>query len=167
MACTVEQANEVIDQVAEGRSVRSVCKEKSYSRWSFYALIEQNGELASRLTRAQMIRDEATEDEILEIADEVTDNHNRQRHRLEARYKILAARRPARWGAKLDLQVTNKPDARLAEQRADQRLARYQHNMVASQVIDAVPNILPTLADKQTAGAIDNPPEDNAPSIFS
>lgn len=167
---TEEQANAVIDEVSEGRSIRSVCRERGLSRWGFYALLATNGVLADRLTQAREIRDEGTEDEVLEIADEPCEDTvatSRQRNRLDARYKVLAARRPQRWGAKLDLQVTSKPDARAAEQRADARLLRYQPQHLITQVIDVVPRLVATLADKQSAGAIDNGPDDVEPDIFA
>lgn len=159
MACTVEQANAIIDEVANGRSIKSVCNERDIQRWAFYELLSTNGELIDRLARAQAIRDDATEDEILEIADEDTEQHARQRNRLEARYKILAARRPQRWGAKLDLQLTNKGDARQAEQRADARLLRYQSNGLLPHVIDVVGETLGRPADKQSAGLAIGPPD--------
>lgn len=163
---TEEQANTVIDQVAEGRSIRSVCKETGLSRWSFYALLDTNGVLAGRLARARDIRDESTEDEILEIADGEGDPA-RTRNRLDARYKVLGARRPQRWGQKIDLSIGIKPDARAAEQRADARLLRYQHQPAIGQVIDHIPQLMHKLADKQSASAIDQGPEDDARDIFA
>lgn len=167
---TEQQANTVIDEVSEGRSIRSVCKERGFSRWGFYALLATNGVLADRLALAREIRDEGTEDEVLEIADEHCDDTvatSRQRNRLDARYKVLAARRPQRWGAKLDLSVTAKPDARAAEQRADARLLRYQPQHQLTQVIEGQAITLLRLADKQSASAMDQGPADVADDIFA
>lgn len=169
MTCTVEQAHTIIDCVAEGRSVRSVCKEYNYSRWSFYALLDKDGVLANRLLQACAIRDEGTEEEIIEIADG-DEEVAKVRNRLDARYKVLAARRPQRWGQKLDLSIGIKPDARAAEQRADQRVMRLSSDLERErigQLIDVTPTLVLKLADKQSAGAIDNGPDDVEPDIFA
>jgi hypothetical protein len=155
---TEEDANEVINAVAEGRSIRSICKERNFSRWGLYAMLERDGVLRDRIAQARAIRDEATEDEILEIADDPEIDPQRQRNRLDARYKVLGARRPERWSNKIDLQVTAKGDARLSDQRADQRLLRlssYLDQQRLTQLLDITPTLMDAPADKQTASAID------------
>ncbi len=162
-----EQARIVCDAVAEGRSVRSICRERGFSRGMFYHLVAKNVALIDLYAHACEVRDAGTEEEILEIADAETANTQWQRNRLDARYKVLAARRPQRWGAKLDLQVTNKGNAREAEAKADLRLlrlARYLPQAQLAQAVDIVGEQLPRLADKQTASAVDN--NAGADSIF-
>lgn len=145
----------------------SACIETGTTSNAFQYLRRMDGVVQSEYVQAREDQREITEDEILDIADDEFADPARTRNRLDARYKILAARDPSRWGAKLDLQVTSKPDARAAEQRADARLLRYQPHHLITQVIDVIPRLVSTLADKQSAGAIDNGPDDVEPDIFA
>lgn len=152
-------AREIIAEVAEGRTLTSACLERLCYRAGFYKFIRANGGLESEYAQAQELRDERTEEEILEIADQQHDDSTWQRNRLDARYRVLAARRPNRWGPKLDLQITQKPDARLAEQRADARLMRLAAERVP-QLIDGTALLLGNLADNQSAVPVLNPADD-------
>ena len=141
----------------------SACNETGITCNEFQALRRKNGAVQGEYVQAREDQREVTEDEILDIADNQDIDPHRQRNMMDARYKVLAARDPSRWGAKLDLQVTNKGDARLSQDRADARLLRYLPQDQLPQVIDVVGLTLPRLADKQTASAVDNGPAD---SIF-
>ena len=155
MACTVEQAKTINNLIANGRTMISACKETLVTVNEFQYLRRMNGAVQSEYVQAREDQREVTEDEILDIADNQDIDPHRQRNMMDARYKILAARDPSRWGAKIDLQVTNKGDARQAEQKADARLMRYLPQAHLGQVIDMLPQLVPTLADKQSAGADD------------
>jgi hypothetical protein len=156
-----EAALQIIALVAEGRTVTGVCEEMCLSRASFYACLHKDGSLSDAYARACDVRDEGMEDEILAIADGEYQDAQSQRNRLDARYRLLAARKPQRWGNKLDLTVQTKGDPRDAQRKADARLARLAPQRVP-QLIDSTALLLGTLADKQSADQVSNPGEGEA-----
>lgn len=161
-----ELITKVFELLANGRTATSACKEVGISFSALYNACNRNGETREAYARAQQSFFEAIGYEIMDIADTTDGDPHNKRVRIDARREYLGAFVPA-WSKKISVELTNKGDARLAEQRADQRLLRYQDKVALGQVIEVIPTLLPCIADTQSANAIDNPPEVDAPSIFS
>lgn len=160
-----ELITKVFELVANGRTATSACKEVGISFSALYNACGRNGETKEAYSRAQQSFFEAIGYEIMDIADSHGDPHNK-RVRIDARREYLGAFVPA-WSKKVSIELTTKGDARLAEQRADLRLLRYQDKVALGQVIEVIPQLLPSVADYESAHTVDNPPEVDAPSLFS
>jgi len=162
---TVEQARELITMVANGRTLKSACKEKGFNTAAFYARRAVDVAITGEYARAREMFDETLEDDALEIADDPYLEPHEKRIRIETRHKHLAANRQAKWGNKVHLDVNVKGDPREAERKADERLLRLSSDPAVpllTQVIDAEVISVRTTADKQSAGDI----LDAEPGIF-
>jgi len=119
-AYTDEAAAEICLRIAEGESLRSVCRDPKLPALSTVSMwiVENEGGFSERYTRARMARAFVVADEVLEIADDGTNDtyrdedgntftdHDviaRSRLRVDTRKWYLAKVLPKAYGEKLEL----------------------------------------------------------------
>lgn len=119
---TQELADEVCARIAEGMSVRSVCKmEDMPGTTTFFKWIRENETFAKQYARACEERTEAMAEEILDIADDGSNDFmvitkgdteynvenrevtNRSRLRVDTRKWLMSKMKPKKYGDKLDV----------------------------------------------------------------
>lgn len=118
---TVDQFNKVIELIKDGKSLRKSCVELGYSRSSFDLLVNNDETLMSQYTRAREERADKIFEEILDIADDGTNDFmtivkgdkeynvedkevtNRSRLRIDARKWMLGKMQPKKYGDKIDV----------------------------------------------------------------
>ncbi len=120
---TQELADEMCNQIAMGYSMRKVCEQKKMPAMStFFKWIREHEEFSKQYARACEERTEAMAEDILDIADdgtndtkvvtgkggeeyEVTDNDviQRSRLRVDTRKWLMSKMKPKKYGDKLDV----------------------------------------------------------------
>jgi hypothetical protein len=140
---TPEVADSICERLAEGESLRSICRDEAMPALSsVFKWLNLHAEFADQYTRAREEQAEALADEIVGIADndcmEVEDSAvltARDRLRVEARKWVASKLKPKKYG---DRQVlAGDPDAPLSnvtDQQLDERL-----NALLSKALDANP----------------------------
>jgi hypothetical protein len=114
----------ICDRIADGESLRSVCRDKAMpSKANFFRWVAANKEAADQYARAMEVRSDVLFDELLDIADDGTNDWmdranadgqtgdkvlnaehvQRSRLRIDARKWALAKMQPKKYGDKLDL----------------------------------------------------------------
>ena len=108
----IEQFNEVIELIKNGKAVKVACEELKYSRTDFYNLINKNVELMNTYTHAREERSELLFEQILEIANHTEEDHTpftgsnviqRDRLRVDAIKWVLSKMSPNKYGDKIDV----------------------------------------------------------------
>jgi hypothetical protein len=157
MPCTPEQANEIVAQVGNGRTVTSVCKELGISFTQFYYFLRSDTFVLQAYADAQDTANTLMENEIIDIADNPDLDHNHRRAMMDARMKVLGARQPHRWGQKIDLTVNTRPSFEEAERKAQSRLTLRPDSdlrlLPLAQAIDAQLTIASQPADYESVSA--------------
>lgn len=99
---TAEQADSLCAWVAEGRSLRSWCRQNDRDAQTVYRWLRENKDFHTRYARAHEDRADSLADEIVEIADEsqfgTLEQIQAARLRVDARKWIAAKLRPSKWG---------------------------------------------------------------------
>ena len=117
-------ASEILDQLAEGKTLRSICREpgmpsaRTVNRW---ATDDVNG-FADRLERARKLQGDSLFDEVLDITNEqFIDNVEVQAARLkvDARKWFLAKLYPEKFGDKVE--ITSRTE-KLSDEQVDAQL---------------------------------------------
>lgn len=104
---TPEIAAKICDALADGQSLRKICKDESMPseaavrRW----VVEDYEGFAAQYTRARDIGLDCVADEVFEIADDGSD-HQRDRLRFDARRWYLSKLAPKRYGDKITQEHT-------------------------------------------------------------
>lgn len=117
-----ERFNQICKRIEDGESLRSILKDRSMpGSETFYIWIDESTEKAKLYAQACARRADVLFDEILEIADDGTNDYmtivkgdneynvedrevtNRSKLRVEARKWVLAKMQPKKYGDKLDL----------------------------------------------------------------
>lgn len=120
---TVEQFNEVLLLIENGLSLRKACEQLKLHRRDFHKLECNNKELSDQYARAREARADKIFEEILDIADDGTNDFmtitkgdesynvedkevtNRSKIRIDARKWMLGKMQPKKYGDKLDVDV--------------------------------------------------------------
>lgn len=99
---TAEQADSICTWVAEGRSLRSWCRQNDRSMHTVYKWLREQKDFMQRYARAHEDRADSLADEIVEIADEsqfgTLEQIQAARLRMDARKWVAAKLRPQKWG---------------------------------------------------------------------
>lgn len=111
--------NDICAKIAEGKSLRSICKSKDMpNKSTFMDWLNKDGELADHYARARTEQADHIFDEILEIVDEASAEEVQQaRLRMDARKWMAGKMNPKKYGEKIDhnhrgaLTVTLESDA--------------------------------------------------------
>lgn len=131
---TEELAAEIISRIAQGETLRAICREDPMPSWNtVYAWRESVPGFSERLARARDDGEEAIAQECMDIADDATNDWmlthgkddaelyklngehvQRSKLRIETRLKLLAIWNPKKWGAKVDLNHGVQPENPLA-----------------------------------------------------
>ena len=146
-AYTPEIGKLICDRVAQGYTVRQACHDQKFTRSCVYVWARELPAFYTMFVRARDLQLDGMEDEILEIADDGTNDWmtveskignsytkvndeavRRSQLRLDARYRLLAARRPQTFGKKLD--VTSDGKALNSLGAAMIAAAQEQENMI-------------------------------------
>jgi hypothetical protein len=102
---TPELAAEILDRIAAGESLRSICRSEHMpveSAVRLWATEDHHG-FAAQYARATLIRMHVLADEVMEIADDKTGDPARDRLRLDTRKWLMSKIAPKVYGDKLDL----------------------------------------------------------------
>lgn len=98
-------ADEVCERIATGESLRKVCDSPHMpSASTICKWLGQNAEFQKQYAHAREIQADSFADEIVEISDDVTEDANSRRVRVDSRKWIAAKLRPKRYGDKLDVE---------------------------------------------------------------
>jgi hypothetical protein len=115
---TPELAASICTKLAEGRSLRSICKEEAMPGAStVFRWLEEQEPFREQYARAREWQAESLLDEILEIADDSSHDTeygesgpkpnsewiSRSRLRVDSRFKLMGQLAPKKYGKKLDL----------------------------------------------------------------
>lgn len=142
---TQELADEICERIADGESLRSICKEESKpNKATVFRWLNANQDFSDQYTRAREEQAESFADEIVAIADDGkrdyvfddgkfgvdTDHISRARLRVEARKWVASKLKPKRYGDKLDLNhggsINTNVTSELTEAQIVARLAEIQ-----------------------------------------
>lgn len=121
IAMTAERAEEVINKIYLGLSLRGIFNNDSAEMRKFYEYLTENPELQQQYDRAQTAKAELLVDEIIEIADNEFDP-NRARVQVDARKWYASKMRPEKYGERIDVNVTEKVDLTKALRDARERV---------------------------------------------
>lgn len=109
---TPEIAATICSRLAMGESLRSICKaddmpaESTVRNW----VVDDREGFAAQYTRARDTGLDCMADEVMEIADDKTDDYQRSRLRFDARRWYLSKLAPKRYGDKVTQEHVGDPD---------------------------------------------------------
>lgn len=125
---TKELADNICDQLSDGKSLRSVCREESMpSKATVFKWLREIKEFSDQYTKAKIEGADALVEDILDIADdgsndwmETNDPNNpgyrlngehyqRSRLRVDTRKWIASKMKPKKYGDKIDMTTDGKP----------------------------------------------------------
>lgn len=99
---TPEQSDSICAWIAQGLSARSWCREHGQNMLTVYRWMRENGDFRTRYARAHEDRADSLADELVDIADEVSQGSMEAiaaaKLRIDTRKWIAAKLRPGRWG---------------------------------------------------------------------
>ena len=140
---TPEEADMICTWIAEGKSLRSYCREHAREMCTVYKWMREEKDFAQRYARAHDDRADSLADEIVDIADEAVggtnDDIQAARLRIDARKWVSSKLRPQKWGDKVEIEQKGHVTFNLAPLR---------------RVVDVTPhNVIPTI-DVEPAPAL-------------
>lgn len=130
MSEEIDKVGGVIDLIMQGYTLRKIFRDSSLSMGKFYEILNSNPELMQRYEQAQQIRAEVFADEIIEIADDTTNDAAHNKNRMAARTWYASKLKPKTYGDKTTLEINQTIDIRGALTDARSRVsiqAEYSH----------------------------------------
>lgn len=107
MPLSAEIRNTICERIAAGESLRSICKDGGMpSKAAVFADLAADASFADQYTRAREAQADSLADEIVEIADDSSDDPNSRRIRIDARKWVAGKMRPKKYGDKISAEVT-------------------------------------------------------------
>jgi hypothetical protein len=104
---TQELADRICAQLSDGKSLRSVCKADDMpSTVTVFSWLRTHEEFLNQYTRAKEESADALTDEMLDIADDVEGDSQRDRLRVDTRKWIASKLKPKKYGDKLEHDVS-------------------------------------------------------------
>lgn len=101
---TREIADEICRRLAEGETLRAICRDMGLSIGTVLGWVDDNRDgFAERYARARARGLEVLADELIEIADSGSDDPQRDRLRVDTRKWLLSRLRPDRYGDRVTL----------------------------------------------------------------
>ena len=101
---SIEKAAEICVRLADGQSLRAICrKDDMPCLATVYVWLAKHPEFVEQYTRAKEDQGDTYADEIVDIADNVDEDANSRRVRVDARKWVAAKLKPKRYGDKVDL----------------------------------------------------------------
>ena len=102
---TPELAQKICDELASGRSLRSVCGGEGMPSWStVLSWRDSNKEFSDQYARARLSGYEQLADGLVDISDDNAGDPQRDRLRVDTRKWLLSKMLPKIYGDKLDVQ---------------------------------------------------------------
>ena len=99
-----ESADTICELIAEGRSLRSICREDNMpSKTEVFRWLAENEAFRNQYARAREAQADHYFDEIIEVADDESLDANSRRVRVDARKWAAGKLRPKVYGEKIDL----------------------------------------------------------------
>lgn len=89
MALTPEQITDICDRIAEGNSLRAICRAKGLSESSVRRWFSQDPDAMAHSTRARELGCDALADECIELADEPGKDPADKRIRIDTRLRLI------------------------------------------------------------------------------
>jgi len=127
---TEELALDICTQLAEGKSLRAICKQEEYPTLSTVMLwVAQRPEFSEHYAHARELQSETMADDILFIADNEEDV-NRAKVQIDARKWIASKLKPKKYGNFQQIEEISKqehsiaPDTLAAVEQAAENVAR-------------------------------------------
>lgn len=138
-----EKANDICQRLAEGESLRSICKDKGMPAMStVLRWVAENTIFREQYAQAREVGQESIADEIMEIsdADAPIDANGRvdngwvqqQRLRVDSRKWLLAKQAPKKYGDRVTTELTGA-DGGAIEITETERLARLKSILLAAE----------------------------------
>lgn len=94
----------ICEQIADGKSLRSICSEDGMpNKSTVFRALESDEAFRDQYARAREAQADTMFDEIMSIADDDTEDVNRSRLKVDARRWAAGKLRPKVYGEKLDL----------------------------------------------------------------
>lgn len=107
-----ELADLICAELADGKSLRTVCTQPGMpTRTAVFKWLRTKPEFLERYERAKEESADAMSDEMLAIADDLTDHPHSRRVRVDTRKWLASKMKPKKYGDKLDL--TGKLDGNM------------------------------------------------------
>ena len=105
---TPEESDLICTWIAEGKSLRSYCREHAREMCTVYKWLREEKDFAQRYARAHDDRADSLADEIVDIADEAiggtNDDIQAARLRIDARKWVSSKLKPQKWGDKVEIE---------------------------------------------------------------
>jgi hypothetical protein len=119
-----EQRKHILDQLADGKSLRSICREPAMPAIStVMEWCSQDKDWAEQYARARAAGDDAMAEDIQDIADREDLDPQDRKVRIDARKWLLAKRQPRKYGDKIDVTTDGESIRSIDEVGAITRLA--------------------------------------------
>jgi hypothetical protein len=101
---TIEKTDieRIFDLISEGMSVREAVKKEGISNLHFLRLISRDDELGKQYAKAMGMRADALFEECLVLADEGTEDIQRDKLRIDTRKWVVSRMNPRKYGDKLE-----------------------------------------------------------------
>lgn len=101
---TQEMADKICAELADGKSLRSICAKDGYPvKSTVFLWLRDHPEFAEQYTRAKEESADYLAEEMLEIADDITEDSQSRRVRVDTRKWIASKMKPKKYGDKLDV----------------------------------------------------------------
>lgn len=127
---TEERAEEIVDRISKGETLRAICRDEHMPAWrTVYDWLRENKEFATRIAHARELGFDAIAEETIAMVDEAPERCDTQfgdkvdpgyvqwqKNRVEQRLKLLAKWSPKKYGEKLEIEAT--VDVSMAERLA-------------------------------------------------
>ena len=151
---TDELIIELINQMANGLSLKSQLKLIGVEPFKFFDALNDRPDLEALYTRAQVARAELEVENIIDIAD-TEDDAQRARNRIDTRRWYAAKMRPQKYGDRIDLNINQTVDIGSALIEAKSRvLPQRDLNLIESpQRAESNEIIIDSTSDQQSDGA--------------
>lgn len=118
---TPEESDLICTWIAEGKSLRSYCREHAREMCTVYKWLREEKDFAQRYARAHDDRADSLADEIVDIADEAVggtnDDIQAARLRIDARKWVSSKLKPQKWGEKVEIEQKSHVTFNLAPLR--------------------------------------------------
>lgn len=105
---TQDAIPDILDRVSRGESLVRACEANSLTHGAFLERVGKDPDLADRYARAKSAGLELLAEELVEIADNQSGDHNRDRLRVDTRKWLLAKLMPKKYGERATLEHTGR-----------------------------------------------------------
>lgn len=113
-----EVQDRICEEIAEGHSLRSICSASNMpAKSTVFRLLAVDAEFRDRYARAREAQADHLFDEIMEIADDSTEDVNRSRLKVDARKWAAGKLRPKVYGEKAEVALSGEIGVRTIERR--------------------------------------------------